>query len=91
MDVASSAVKEISQEEGNYSLIPSSIRVVVVCVMKLSCAVVFIIITYAVWLKLCGCRRQSVPGDINEQYGCEGRLEQLNVNMQAQSVRLRGC
>jgi len=39
------AGKRISQEEGNYSLIPSS----------------------TIWLKLCGHRRTTVPGDINEQ------------------------
>ncbi len=36
----------------------------VVCVLVLACAMV-IIIRYAVWLKLCGCRRQCVSGDID--------------------------
>jgi len=39
-----------------------------------------------VWLKLCGHRRQSVPGDINVEHEAVGRSEQLNLNMQTQSV-----
>jgi hypothetical protein len=35
-----SAVKENSEEEDNYSLTPSSACVPIVCVMKLTCAIV---------------------------------------------------
>jgi hypothetical protein len=79
------------EEEGSLPLRSSSTCVVVSVRDEVDLCYCFIIITCEFWLKLCGCRRQSVPGDINEQYGCEGSFEQLNLNMQAQSVRLCGC
>jgi len=59
-------VKGCAQEEGEYRLSPSSTSVVIVCVMKLTCAIVHHHHVW-VWLKLCGHRRQCVRGDINEQ------------------------
>ena len=65
-----SAEKGISEEEGNFPLIPSSTSVV-----RAFCG------------RLCGCRRQCVSGDINDlEAGVVGCFEQLNLNMQAQSV-----
>jgi hypothetical protein len=54
--------KSCVEEEGNYSLIPSSTCVADCVRDEVVLRYCFIIITLWVWLKLCGCRRQCVSG-----------------------------
>jgi hypothetical protein len=80
--------ERISEEEGVFSLIPSSTlkNSVRVSVDSLYCSSSSRLgLAEAVWMSSSEC-----SGDINEQH-VEGKLEQLNLNTQSQSVcSLRG-
>jgi len=79
VDQEGSAGKGISKEEGANHLVPSSTsavgqvwivvlehaNLVCLCVVVLTRAIVHH--HHALWLKLCGRHRQSVPGDINDR------------------------
>ena len=66
------------------SLKPVFYLVLQLCVMKLTCAIVHHHHAW-VWLKLCGCRRTSVPAT-STSGNVAGCNEQLNLNTQALSV-----
>ncbi len=77
-------MKDCVEEEGGIPLSPSSTGVASVR-DEVDSHYCFFIITL-VWLKLYGCRRQCVPGDINEP-ACCGQVETV-VHEHANAVCL---